>query len=774
MEDDPGAADDERIIELSSIAAIFPEIVLDRNSHYQASLDISVSPAAPLKICFQHLAETSLLNLPTPPTSTEPDTEDLDAALKDDPRQKNQGTAAVHELVHLPSLNLKIYLPEGYPAETAPVFELSSCPAWVPEATLQRLTRDGVRLWEELGRDQVIFTYIDHLQQAAEAGFDLAKDLGREFTLSGELEIALLDYDLKSKREVFEKETFDCGICLEPKKGAVCHRLLLCSHVFCIECLQECYNKCIAEGDVDNVKCLDPGCGKDINPLPPNEQAHQGRTAARRRRRQDPTLSPSELLQIPIAEEVVQRYVHLKRKKKLESDKNTVYCPRQWCQGAARSKKYPKPIDPMHEAADVTSDSDEDHQDSFPKLSKESKTQEIPMAERLCVCEDCSYAFCSVCKKGWHGELTSYSLCNPRSEKELTEEEKATAEYLALHSTPCPTCSAPCQKTMGCNHMICFKCRTHFCYLCSSYLMESNPYQHFNDKHNQCYMRLWELEDGDDENAQVVAWDIPPDELAFDSDSDDDDLSDDDDDERDINWFERNPVRRDDDDDDDAAHFSDEEEIGQEPVRRGRERPAAPADVRIEIVNFAGQGIANQQIVQVPHQGPPPPAPAPPPRGGGARQPARGRGGAGRGRGGQPLLPQPRNRNHNQNQARGRGRGRGGGRAAPPRAAAPEPARERRPPIHPAPPFDNESDSSDTEDEVPIRFPRGAAPAPAPGQGNDGQQQPAMLRHMGIDRFLALAEQDQEDEWDSDELEEEVLDVVEERRRRAANRRIWG
>ncbi len=770
MEDDPGAADDERTLELSSIAAIFPEIVLDPDHLYHASLEIPVSPAASLKICFQHIAETSLPILPSPPTSTEPDAEDLAVALKDDPRQKNDETAAIHELVHLPSLTLKIYLPDGYPAETAPVFDLSSCPAWIPEATLQRLVKDGVRLWEELGRDQVIFTYIDHLQQAAEAGFDLAKDLEREVILSSELEIALLDYDLKTKREVFEKETFDCGICLEPKKGAVCHRLVLCSHVFCVECLQECYNKCIAEGDVDNVKCLDPGCGKDLNPTPANEQAHQGRMRARRRRKQDPTLNPSELLQIPLTEEVVQRFVHLRRKKKLESDKNTVYCPRQWCQGAARSKKYPKPIDPMHDAADITSDSDEAPQDTSNKVSKKSKHQTIPMSERLCICEDCSYAFCSVCRKGWHGELTPYSLCNPRSEKELSEEEKATAEYLALHSTPCPTCAAPCQKTMGCNHMICFKCRTHFCYLCSSYLMESNPYQHFNDKHSQCYMRLWELEGGDDENAQAVAWDIPPDEQAFDSDSDDD-LSDDD--ARDINWFERNPFRG----GDDAAHFSDEDEVAQEPVRRGRERPAALADVRIEIVNFARQGVADQQIVQVPHQDPPPPAPAPPRRGAGARRPPRGRGGVGRGRGGQ-LLPQPRNRNQDQNQARGRGRGRGAGRAPPPRAAAPEPAPEpaleRRDFVHPTPPSDDESDSSDTEDEVPLRFPRGPAAAPAPGQGNDGQQQPAMLRHMGIDRFLALAEQDQEDEWDSDELEEEVLDVVEERRRRAANRRIWG
>ena len=82
MEDDPGAADDERTIELSSIAAIFPEIALDPHSPHQALLEIPVSPGAPLKIQFQHLAEPSLPNIPTPPTSTEPDAEDQDAETK--------------------------------------------------------------------------------------------------------------------------------------------------------------------------------------------------------------------------------------------------------------------------------------------------------------------------------------------------------------------------------------------------------------------------------------------------------------------------------------------------------------------------------------------------------------------------------------------------------------------------------------------------------------------------------------------------------------------
>ena len=69
---------------------------------------------------------------------------------------------------------------------------------------------------------------------------------------------------------------------------------------------------------------------------------------------------------------------------------------------------------------------------------------------------------------------------------------------MMLHTQPCPTCNARAQKTHGCNHMICFKCDTHFCYLCGAYLDKGNPYQHYNTQKSGCYMRLWELEGGDD------------------------------------------------------------------------------------------------------------------------------------------------------------------------------------------------------------------------------------------------------------------------------------
>lgn len=185
---------------------------------------------------------------------------------------------------------------------------------------------------------------------------------------------------------------------------------------------------------------------------------------------------------------MVQRYIKLKRKNALESDRTTVYCPRQWCQGPARSKKT--------EALDRNPDGDwedEDHGDPA-KNGVELSEEPIPPAERLAICTECTFAFCKVCKASWHGEFV---ICDPRRKAQVTDEELASEEYMKLHTSPCPTCDARCQKTHGCNHMICYKCSSHFCYLCSAWLDANSPYEHFNNPKKSCYMRLWELEAGD-------------------------------------------------------------------------------------------------------------------------------------------------------------------------------------------------------------------------------------------------------------------------------------
>jgi len=461
-------ADDEREEELSSITAIYPELSIDPASRFAASLDIPVAPSPPLAVRFPPPVDGGPPGLPTPPASDHGGRKDLCA--KDE----------VHRLLYLPPLNVQITLPDGYPSERPPTFKLSTSPAWIPDATLQCLKDEGTSLWEEYGRGQVVFAYIDYLQQAAERGFDLSGADGPPLDVSLEMKIGLLDYDIKEKRHKFEQETFDCGVCLEPKKGSACYRLMRCGHVFCIACLQDFYNNCIEGGDVSSVRCPDPGCGKE-------------RGGIQRKRKSERTINPSELLQIPLEKEVVKRYVKMKRKKRLESDKTTIWCPRKWCQGPARSKKYPKIID-LTQADDFDSDSDEGG--AKPLTQEDDPTKR----ERLCICEDCKFAYCRVCLASWHGDFVR---CWPRNKSELSAEELASYNYIRRNTSPCPTCSSPCQKTHGCNHMQCFNCRSHFCYLCSSWLDPNNPYQHFNKEGTECHMRLWELEEGDEGNGDV-------------------------------------------------------------------------------------------------------------------------------------------------------------------------------------------------------------------------------------------------------------------------------
>lgn len=449
---------DEREEELSSITAIYPELIV-KDTH-TATLDIPITPSTPLLVRFVPQSPETLCN-----------------GHGDYAQDARNGMAHIEhdvKLSHLPPLSLKIALPEGYPSDSPPNASLSTAKGWLPDARLRELEAEAAKSWEEYGRCQILFSYIDFLQQAAESGFDLDQSADGCLTLPTTHEPALVDFDKATKLSTFNAGTFDCGICLEPKKGSTCYKLDRCQHVFCKQCLQDFYNNAIKEGDVATVRCLDPSCGKE-----------QG--AQKKKERQ---LHPRELLAMGVEEPTVRRYVEMKRKKTLESDKNTVYCPRPWCQHPARSPKYP-PI-PKNLADYPDTDDSESEGSSTAKVATV-----IDPSDRLAICENekCQLAFCRTCYKSWHGP---YARCHPRDPSELSAEEKASYDYIAQNTSPCPYCNSPTQKTMGCNHMNCYQCHTHFCYLCGSWLDQHNPYQHFNKKGTPCYGKLWELEEGDE------------------------------------------------------------------------------------------------------------------------------------------------------------------------------------------------------------------------------------------------------------------------------------
>ncbi|KAH7073712.1 RWD domain-containing protein [Paraphoma chrysanthemicola] len=437
--------DDERAEELTTLESIYPELVIDATNTYHATLELLVAPTKPLPVTFH-------------------------------PEQE------VERLSYLPTLQLAIDLPAAYPASTPPCIQVSTSPSWLPADNTQKLVAEAKTLWEEYGGGTILFSYISSLQEQAETAFGLD-----ELTLPSDLRKELVEYSLKMKRELFDKETFDCEVCLEPKKGSACYRMARCSHVFCVACLQDYYNNCIKEGDVNNVKCMSTECGKS-----------GGST-----RKKDRLLSPKELLQIPLARETVERYAKIKRKKKIESDPNIIYCPRSWCQGAMRTDKYPKITDvTLMDDSDSETEEDLVAQPSaeIAETKVEKRAIGVKGMDRLAVCEDCTLAFCVVCLASWHGDFVR---CEPRDKTQLTEEDQASLNFILKSTSPCPYCSVPCQKSYGCNHMTCAQCETHFCYLCSSWLNPDHPYKHFNDpKIKHCWGRLMDGAEGEENGVQ--------------------------------------------------------------------------------------------------------------------------------------------------------------------------------------------------------------------------------------------------------------------------------
>jgi E3 ubiquitin-protein ligase RNF14 len=227
---------------------------------------------------------------------------------------------------------------------------------------------------------------------------------------------------------MFDKESFECGICLDRKMGYTCYRYEHSKHIFCISCLQECFNCAIVAGSVDEVQCPSVDCGVEKQ------------DASSRRVKKVRLISPEELLRIPIERAAVQRFVDMKRKKMLESDPSTIWCPGKWCQSAAINKKYPKPTVPLEEM-DESYDIEEATSTPVPDDSNDEATKDKKILDdRLRTCENdkCDYSFCKLCRKVWHGPIFD---CHARKDipeelRQLDAKEQASEKYINQYSVP--------------------------------------------------------------------------------------------------------------------------------------------------------------------------------------------------------------------------------------------------------------------------------------------------------------------------------------------------
>ncbi|KAN0063392.1 hypothetical protein ACQY0O_004558 [Thecaphora frezii] len=484
------------------------------------------------------------------------------------PAPRPAKTQRLPPLAHLPPVTLRVKLPPMYPLHAAPEILTIEAPwlstsgadggvSWIRRRLQEQYNDLGGSevlwcwgqwlaegMWEELLATTTTFSQTD---ATAAAPFRPSSDGSssgsapccnlefHEELASAEdaplLPATLLAHSRLCTRTDFDATSFDCGICLENRKGHKCIRLSGCGHVFCCECVIAYLSLLVDEGFHRQAKrCPDPECVRmrgemekrgedperpqsttdgdgdgggagDGTEAEANDQVEGKRGAVRgsiTRHELDMILTPAQLARLD----------RLSLKARMEADPSITYCPRSGC-----------------EAAVVRKPGDEG------------------IWERFRECGECGMSFCAWCRRSWHGTNACAATFHAdvveryralaegsweRDQMEMTfgkqqlvmlvqrwEEEEASRAWMKERTTPCPGCRVYVEKSFGCNHMTCQACRTHYCYLCGKSISATNPYGHFNTPGQACYNRLFDgmLPDtprgnGEDEidMADLIPW----------------------------------------------------------------------------------------------------------------------------------------------------------------------------------------------------------------------------------------------------------------------------
>lgn len=334
----------------------------------------------------------------------------------------------------LPPIVVRFFMPENYPSQEC-VSVVIDC-RWLLPGQRRRLELQLKQLWEDSGHEVVLFEFTRFLQDDLLDSFKLLSSDGQLTIWVDEREQstqmvwdALNAHEAKMVSEQFDRSTFDCGVCFEEKKGSSCVRFGPCGHVFCKDCTRNFFEVLIKDNLTEALRCPDTTCGKSPNTEP-------GRL-------------DSATLESLLGAELYARYTTLAEKNSLEKRRDVAWCPRPFCQSLALKDK------------DI---------------------------EKMAVCSACSFAFCYVCQRSWHGSrscaiknlqatIERYIAARDRGDKKMLaelefkygakllarlvtdyENEAETLRWKKENAQACPTCGTDIERTEGCNHMLCSKC----------------------------------------------------------------------------------------------------------------------------------------------------------------------------------------------------------------------------------------------------------------------------------------------------------------------------
>ncbi|XP_034033928.1 E3 ubiquitin-protein ligase RNF14 [Thalassophryne amazonica] len=416
-----------------------------------------------------------------------------------------------YNICFLPPLVLNFELPPDYPSASPPKFTLSS--KWMTRAQMSSLCRRLDELWEESQCSVVLFTWIQFLKEEAmdflgiqspletiqagnKAGSEHRKTDHEDVRHCGSVSENHEEMKTEVKKETSESHSLSSSqldpraILLRDPRSELLPQLMdfdegqrqkvFDSKVFCcaICFVEKLGSSCICFKECQHVYCK--ACMTEYFQI----QIRDGNVQCLHCPEPKCTSSatPPQVKQL-VDEELFARYDRLLLQSSLDLMADVVYCPRLSCGTAVMAEP------------DTT----------------------------MGICPACQYAFCTLCKLGYHGlshckinadELhrlrDEYVSATPAGQKFMEQrfgkkviqkavEESFSIEWLNENCKCCPRCGTNIQKADGCNKMTCTSCKQYFCWLCLGQLSKVSPYSHFSNPQSPCYKQLFQGVDLDEE-----------------------------------------------------------------------------------------------------------------------------------------------------------------------------------------------------------------------------------------------------------------------------------
>ncbi|XP_039298971.1 uncharacterized protein LOC111051560 isoform X2 [Nilaparvata lugens] len=195
---------------------------------------------------------------------------------------------------------------------------------------------------------------------------------------------------------------------------------MTCDHQFCSNCWESYLTGKIQEGGEHRILC-------------PAHHCH--------------ILVPSELIERLVPPNIARRYLQFDIKAFVETNRSIKWCPMAGCGRAVRLPET-------------------EHN----RATEMRTSHAVDCGNGHFFCWEClgeAHAPCACSEwQKWLGKISEVRPEELSASSRSEHEDAANCLWLVTNSKPCPNCQSPIQKSEGCNHMKCSKCKYDFCWVC--------------------------------------------------------------------------------------------------------------------------------------------------------------------------------------------------------------------------------------------------------------------------------------------------------------------